>query len=105
MAEAADEESLRSSFYEAGNVATLLHIVNENSGFTIIPELHIPMLRPEHRAHLRRLVGPTPTRQVSLYVRQDYVREALLNIVADGLKQIIPPRMIDDHLAHYPIRL
>ena len=86
MSDNVDEESLRSSFYEAGNVATLLHIINENTGFTAIPELHLPMLRPEHQKHVRPLVDPVPERQVSLFVRKDYVREGLLNIVAEGIK-------------------
>lgn len=100
-----DVESSRSSFYEAGNVSTLLHIINENTGFTAIPELHIPMLRSEHLCQIRPLVNPVPERQVSLFVRKDYVREGLLNIVADGIKGIIPPHMLDEHLVKYPIKL
>lgn len=105
LTDTADTEAARSSFYEAGNVATLLHIVTENTGFTAIPELHIPMLRPDHVAHVRPLVDPVPERVVSLYVRKDYVHEGLLNIVADGIKRIIPEHMLDEHLAKYPIRL
>lgn len=100
-----DVESSRSSFFEAGNVSTLLQIINENTGFTAIPEMHLPMLRPEHRAHVRPLVDPAPERQVSLFVRKDYVHEGLLNIVANGIKSIIPTHMLDEHLANYPIRL
>lgn len=100
-----DIESLRSSYYEAGNIATLLHIINENTGFTAIPELHLPMLRPEHLAHVRPLVNPVPERVVSLFVRDDYVHEGLLNVVADGIKGIIPEQMLDERLAKYPIRL
>ena len=105
LTDTADVESSRSSFYEAGNVATLLHIVSENTGFTAVPELHIPMLRPDHLPHLRPLVDPVPERTVSLFVRNDYVHEGLLNIVANGIKSIIPPHMIDERLAKYPIRL
>lgn len=100
-----DKESMRSTFYEAGNVATLLHIITENAGFTAIPELHIPMLRPEHLAHVRPFVGKVPERQVSLFVRKDYVHEGLLNIVVNGIKGIIPAHMLDEHLAKYPVRL
>lgn len=105
VSEFCDQESERRSLYESGNVSTLLHIVRENDGFTAIPELHIPMLRPEDWCMIRPLVDPVPQRQVSLFVRHDYVREGLLNIVADGIKRIIPSHMIDEHLAQYPIRL
>ena len=32
------------AIYEAGSIDTLVKIVDENGGYTIIPELHIPML-------------------------------------------------------------
>lgn len=105
VSEFCDQESERSSLYESGNVATLLHIVNENGGFTVIPTLHIPMIREENRGNLRPLVDPVPARQVSLFVRKDYVREGLLNIVADGIKTIVPEDMLDPHLVKYAIRL
>ena len=105
VSEFCDQESERRSQYEAGNISTLLHIVRENDGFTAIPELHIPMLRKEDLKKIRQLVDPVPQRQVSLFVRKDYVREGLLNIVADGVKKIVPVHMIDPHLTKYPIRL
>ena len=105
VSEFCDQESQRSLLYESGSVATLLHIVNENEGFTIIPELHIPMIREEHRCNLRPLVDPVPVRNVSLFIRNDYVREALLNFVVNAIKTIVPEHMIDEHLLKYPVRL
>lgn len=105
VSEFCDQESRRSSLYESGNIATLLHIVNENEGFTIVPELHIPMIREEHRCNLRPLVDPIPVRVVSLFIRNDYVREALLNVVVDAIKTIVPTRMIDERLLKYAVRL
>lgn len=105
VSEFCDQESERRSHYEAGNISTLLHIVRETDGFTAIPELHIPMLRGEDLTKIRPLVNPVPKRLVSLFVRKDYVREKLLNIIADGIKQIVPNHMLDEHLKKYPIRL
>ena len=103
VSEFCDQESQRSLLYESGNIATLLHIVNENEGFTIVPELHIPMIREEHRCNLRPLVDPIPVRVVSLFIRSDYVREALLNFVVNAIKTIVPEHMIDEHLLKYPV--
>ena len=105
VSEFCDQESKRSLLYESGNVATLLHIVNENDGYTIVPELHIPMIREEHRCHLRPLVDPVPFRIVSLFIRNDYVREGLLNFVVDAIKTIIPQHMLDERLLKFPVRL
>lgn len=100
-----DQESERKSRYESGSIATLFHIVNENIGFTVIPELHLPMLRKEHLDNVRPLVDPVPVREVSLFVRSDYVRESLINILIDGIKRIIPKEMMNEHVLKYQVRL
>ena len=63
------------------------------------------MIREEHRCNLRPLVDPVPVRNVSLFIRNDYVREALLNFVVNAIKTIVPEHMIDEHLLKYPVRL
>lgn len=100
-----DQESERTSRYESGNIATLLHIVNENKGFTVVPELHLPMLRPEHLKNIRPLVNPVPIREVSLFLRSDYVRESLINIIVKGIKTIIPQEMLNERIVKYQVRL
>lgn len=91
--------------YSSGNIATLLRIVNLNDGFTILPELHLDMLRPEDLSKVRPMVNPEVSRQVSLFVREDFVREGLANMVVDAIKRIVPEAMIDPHLRQYPVRL
>lgn len=100
-AEAEDSTSV----YESGSLVTLMHIVDENGGFTVIPQLHIPLLSNYRRERIRPLVDPVPSRCVSLFVRRDYVRETLLNVLADAVKTIVPNSMLDERLLKYPIRL
>ncbi|MFA6199671.1 MAG: LysR substrate-binding domain-containing protein [Bacteroidales bacterium] len=91
--------------YEAGNIDTLIRIVDENNGYTIIPELHINLLNENQKKNIRSLTSPQIVREVSLVVRQDYVREKLLNNIAELVKEIIPEHMIDAHLKKYAIKL
>lgn len=93
------------SNYESGSLITLIQLVDENGGFTILPELHIPLLSIPRRNHIRPIINPVPVRQVSMFVRLDYVRESILNAIADGVKTIIPTSMIDERLKKRPIRL
>lgn len=95
----------RRSKYQSGSTATLLSLVNENGGFTIIPEMQVQKVRAEHKPNLRFFTEPAPERTVSLWCRKDYVRDGMLNVIAEGVKSIVPLYMIDDHLAHYPIKL
>ncbi len=93
------------SIYEAGSIETLVKIVDENGGYTIIPELHVPLLRRCQQQQIRQLCNPEPRRRIALVVRRDFVRERLLNILAEAVKKVIPEHMIDERLKKFAIKL
>jgi LysR family hydrogen peroxide-inducible transcriptional activator len=76
-----------------------------NGGYTIIPELHIDLLNESQKLNLRNIVRPEATREISLVVRHDYVREGMMNAVAEIVKQLIPAHMIDARLKKFAIKL
>lgn len=81
--------------YEAGSIETLIRIVDENGGYTIIPEMHLPLLSEQQRQNVHRLGAEYKSmRQVSMYIRHDYVREGMLNAVAEAIRGIIPAGMV-----------
>ncbi len=94
-----------SAVYEAGSIDTLVKIVDTNGGYTIIPELHIQFLNNEQLKNIRQLTAPHPVREISIAIRKDFVRERMLNIVADTVKHIIPENMIDKRLKKFAIKL
>ena len=99
-----------SSEYEAGSIDTLLKIVDENGGYTIIPELHLGLLNERQLKNVRPLVinedsKEAPVREVSLVIREDYVKERMLNILADEIKKIIPDEMLDSRLKKFAIKI
>ena len=98
-------QSKKASVYEAGSIETLVRIVDENGGFTVIPEMHVGLLSPEQKARTRSIVNPEPVREISLVVRFDYVRERLLNILAASIREIIPDEMVDPRLKKFAIKL
>ncbi len=98
-------QSAYSTTYEAGSIDTLIKIVDENGGYTVIPELHLPLLHESQKQHVRLLAAPTPVREISLIIRQDYVRERLVNALAEAVKAIIPDEMLDTRLKKFAIKL
>ena len=94
-----------SSIYEAGSISTLVRIVDVNGGYTIIPELHLPLLDEKQHKNVRSFTEPYPIREISLVVRKDYVRERLLNVLAECIRKVIPEHMVDNRLKKYAIRL
>lgn len=91
--------------YEAGSIDTLIKIVDTNGGYTIIPELHVDFLSDSQRLNVRMLVSPTVVREISMVVREDFVRAGILNACADIIKGIIPNEMLDDRLKRFSIKL
>ena len=95
----------RQAVYEAGSVETLIKIVDENGGYAIIPELHVPLLRKCQQANVRILTNPEPNREIAFVIHRNFVRERLLNILADAIRTIIPPAMINMRLKKFSITL
>lgn len=55
--------------YRAGGIDTLVRVVDANGG--------------------------CPVREISLMIREDFVRDRLLNIIRDCIRSIIPEKMLD----------
>lgn len=100
-----DQKSEYSTIYEAGSIDTLVKIVDENDGYTLIPELHVNQLNNGQQHKIRRLVNPEPVREISLVVRHDFMRERLINIIANTIRSIIPDEMVDSRLKKFAIKL
>ncbi len=92
--------------YEAGSIETLIRIVDENGGFTIIPEMHLPFLSEEQRRNVRKIEGDyLSQRRISLYIREDFIRERMQNTLVDTLKMFIPEEMMGEGIRKYGIKL
>ena len=98
-------KSRYSSIYEAGSIDTLVKIVDENGGYTIIPELHTALLSPQQQERVHHFRQPEPVREVSLVVRNDYIRERMLNLLSESIRSIIPDDLINSRLKKFAIKL
>ena len=83
-------------FFEGGRVGTLIRIVNDNGGITIIPESHIGLIMYSQQACLRPIIEPELRRTVSLVVRGDFIHEAKLNAVVDAVRSIVPGTLLEN---------
>ena len=93
------------SIYVAGSIETLIRIVDNNGGYTIIPELQLPLMDETRRANVRELIDPTPGREIAFVVRKDFVKERMINILAESIKSIIPDHMLDTRIKRFAIKL
>lgn len=92
--------------YEAGSIETLIRIVDENGGYTIIPEMHLPFLSPRQRENIRPIEGDyLSQRRVSLYIKDDFIRQRMLNTITETLFRFMPKGMMEERIVKYGIKL
>ena len=64
------------------------------------------ILNEQQRKNVRPIEGNCLSqRRVSLYVKEDYIREQMLNTVTDALMEFMPKGMLSERIAKYGIRL
>ncbi len=97
--------SLGETTYQAGSTETLIHIVDNNGGFTVIPQLHTQYLSEEKMKQVRPFDAPDAQREISLVIRKDYLKENMLNAVVDVIKEIIPEDLLEKKIKDYRVRL
>lgn len=89
--------------YEAGSINTLINIVDNNSGLTIIPQMAIDELSEKQKLNVRAFKDISPVREISLITRKDFLRERVLKILAEEIKKSVPPALSDMSLKKFVI--
>ena len=71
--------------------------MDENGGFTIIPEMHLEFLNEAQRKNVRKNQGDyLSQRRISLYIREDYIKKRMLNTIINSMKEFMPAQMINE---------
>lgn len=92
-------------FFEGGRVGTLIQVVNDNGGITIVPQTHASLIMFSQQDCLRPIVDPVPSRTLSLVIRKDYIHEAKVNAVVNAVKTAIPGSLLEAPVRKGTIRL
>jgi LysR family transcriptional regulator, hydrogen peroxide-inducible genes activator len=72
--------------YQSGSFETLKAMVDNNYGYTLIPEMAVNT----KSKHVKRFVSPEPVREISLVVSRGFVKEALLAKLREAILKAIP---------------
>ena len=76
--------------YQAGSLETLINLVDNHQGMTIIPELAVHNLKPGQKDKIHRFAEPQPAREISLVVGKDFPRQKLLNRIRTEILCAVP---------------
>ena len=91
--------------FEAGSIDTLIRIIDKNGGYSVIPELHLDFLSEDQRKNVREINNPPAIREISIVIKDTFLKQRMINAVADTVKEIIPAHMIDERLKKFSIKL
>ncbi len=84
--------------YEAGSIETLINIVDNNNGITVIPEMALSHLTEVQKKNVRFFKNNKPVREISLLTRKDFLRERLIDIIEEEIKMSVPLSLQDKSL-------
>lgn len=101
LTEVTHQNTLRHTFLESGSLHTLVAAVDANGGFTLLPEIFSTCLSAEQRKGLHNVNSGKFFRTISLAVRQDYLREGMLNVVIGAIKRIIPNELLSSRITNF----
>lgn len=81
--------------YEAGSIETLINLVDHNNGITLIPKLAEMNLKPSQRKNVKEFSNPKPVREISLLVKENFVREGIIDNLKDAIISSLPKNMLN----------
>lgn len=82
--------------FESGNLETLKKMVDQSSGYTLLPYLATKeLVRTNQQDRLKEFTTPVPSREVSLVHDQHYTRTAIIEAVANEVKKSLPKELVN----------
>lgn len=68
--------------------------------------MHLPFLTDKQRENIRKIEGNyLSQRRVSLYIKEDYIRQRMLDTIVDTLKAFMPKEMLGEGFLKYGIKI
>ena len=77
--------------FESGSLETLINLVREGSGYTLLPELSTTHLSSaEIENNLKRFKKPIPTREVSFVYSREHLKQSISEAICQTILESLP---------------
>ncbi|MBD3749627.1 MAG: LysR family transcriptional regulator [Sphingobacteriales bacterium] len=84
--------------FQPNSFETLLNLVDEFNGLTLIPELHYIDLSPIRKEKISDFNSPFPVREISLIYHRPYAKHRIIMALSEEIKAIIKPLLKTSYL-------
>jgi len=81
--------------FESGSINTLMKLVEQNFGITLLPQLAMNDMSDEKKALVRAFEKPIPRREIGLIYSKALIKRNLINILSKEILKNIPQELLD----------
>jgi len=79
--------------FESGSLETLKKIVEQDFGYTLLPELSINGMTDIQKQRIKYFKDPQPVREVSLVTHRSYLKKKLIKLLENAILESIPEHL------------
>lgn len=83
------KESKNQLKFESGSLETLKRIVESQYGYTLLPELAVPMDELKKK-YIKKFKNPEPVREVSIVVHRSFLKKRLITLLKEEILSHLP---------------
>lgn len=76
--------------FESGSLETVINLVEQGHGYTLLPQLATTSLQRQSKAKLKPFAKPVPSREVSLVYRRTQYKIPVLNALVAEIAKCLP---------------
>lgn len=80
--------------YNLGSLETFMRMVESGKGVTFIPELAVLQMSDCQKELTREFAIPKPTRHIVMLTNKNYIRQTLIEGIANEIKSSVPREML-----------
>lgn len=80
--------------FQSGSIDTLRKLVDQQFGYTLLPELAVAELNTEQRSHVRPFAPPVPIREISMVTHRSFLKQRLIKAFQEELVASVPAKML-----------
>lgn len=82
--------------FHVGNLEAIRNLVEENSGYTLLPYISTLRLSDIQHARLKNVVDPVPSRTLNLTVRRRFLKSAAIQALKQEIMTTVPAELLKD---------
>lgn len=79
--------------YKTGSLESIITIIDQNYGYTLLPYLATQNMIPERNGRVRPLSEPVPSREISLVTHKGYLKKKLIDALRKEILENIPDQL------------